>query len=201
MSNFFSFIKSKRFFVHLGLSLFAIALLLFLTLKWLSSYTAHNEFVVVPDFKGQSILKLNEFIADKQVNYLIIDSIYDPSEKKGIVLRQEPEPESKVKHNRIIYLYVTGMQSPQMLMPKLVDRSERQARLIIETYGLKLGKITEQSADCNGCVLAQSSGGKEISEGALVKKGSIINLVIGRKDSFFNTTADDSLLESEPNFE
>ncbi|HQQ93615.1 MAG TPA: PASTA domain-containing protein [Bacteroidia bacterium] len=193
MSQIFSFFKSRNFLLHLGLALLSLLVILLITLRWLSSYTSHGEFVVVPRFTGLHVSDLKTFIQDKDVNYMIIDSIYDPSKEKGIVLRQDPDTGAHVKHNRTVYLYVTGLVAPQMQMPKLIDRSERQARLIIETYGLKLGRITEEASDCNGCVLGQYSGGKSIEPGSLIKKGSVINLVVGRKDRFFTNAMEDSL--------
>ncbi len=198
-----AFFRSKKFLLHLLLAIVTLALILYATLTWLKSYTGHAEYVEVPDFKGQGLKNLDDFVKDTEVSYQIIDSIYDPKLKKGTVLQQHPEPGTKVKHNRRVYLYVTSSVAPQMLMPKLIDRSERQARLIIETYGLKLGKISETPADCNGCVISQTTGGKEINEGSPVKKGSIINLVVGRKSNYFNTSGGDSLQtnlpESAPN--
>jgi beta-lactam-binding protein with PASTA domain len=106
------------------------------------------------------------------------------------VLRQDPESNDRVKHNRKVYLYVTGLVPPGVIMPKLIDRSERQARLIIETYGLKVGKITPKEADCNGCVLSQSIRGVEIEPGKDVKKGSVVDLVVGTKDHIYTAEAD-----------
>lgn len=192
MRNLISFLKSKHFFIQISIILFLIFSVFFVTLQWLSSYTNHGKFVKVPDFKGQNLSHLDDFIKDKNVNYEIIDSIYDPKEKPGIVLRQDPEVNIAVKHNRTIYLYVTGMVAPQIVMPKLVDKSERQARFIISSYGLKVGKITEQAADCNGCVMAQLINGKDIVEGSPVKKGSVIELIVGVKDHFYHAEQEDS---------
>jgi beta-lactam-binding protein with PASTA domain len=198
MRNFFSYFKSPSFFINLLLILLVIAGSFFGVIKWLDSYTNHGEYVVVPDFTGKKTLQLGDFVKDKDVSYEVIDSIYDPSEKPGIVLRQDPEPSSKVKHNRTVYLYVTGLVPPQIKMPQLKDRSERQARLILATYGLKVHNITYQEADCNGCVLAQIHRGKEIEQGANIKKGSVIDLVIGRKDSYIGQhQVDTTDIESE----
>jgi beta-lactam-binding protein with PASTA domain len=201
MSAFFSFFKSKKFFIHFGLILLILFLTFVLVIKWLSSYTKHGEFAQVPDFKGMEINKLDEFVKDKDVLFEVIDSVYDPKQKPGIVLRQDPEANSKVKHNRTVYLYVTGMVAPQIKMPKLIDRSERQARLIVGTYGLKVGRITEKAADCNGCVIAQSTKGKEIAPGEAVKKGSVIDLTIGVKDSHYSSYDNDTTKTDDPNFD
>lgn len=177
-----------------------LVLIFFLVIKWLSAYTDHDEFVQVPDFKGIEIKRLDQFVQGKEVSFEIIDSIYDARQQAGIVLRQDPEPNSKVKHNRTVYLYVTGMVAPQISMPKLVNRSERQARLMIETYGLKVGRVSTKSADCNGCVIAQLINGKEVEPGEAVKKGSTVSLVVGVKDNYYTPESSDTTNTGEPSF-
>jgi len=190
MHSLFAFIKSRQFFTNLIIILVVLFLLFFGIITWLSSYTEHGEYVSVPDFKGQTIENLPSFVSNKEVGYQIIDSVYHPKEKTGIVLRQDPEANSKVKHNRTVYLYVTGTTAPSIKMPKLIDRSERQARLILSTYGLKFGKRIEKRADCNGCILAQLFEGIDIKEGTNIKKGSKVDLIVGIKDSYYNGAAD-----------
>lgn len=174
--------------MQLAIILGLIFLILFGTLKWLSAYTNHGKFVTVPDFRQQSVKQLDEFIKDKNLNYQIIDSIYDPKEKPGIVLRQDPEMNTEIKHNRTVYLYVTSMVAPQITMPKLINRSERQARQTLIRSGLKVGKVSQRTADCNGCVLEQLMNGVSIEPGTGVKKGSVIELVVGVKDNFYRAT-------------
>lgn len=181
MRDFFAYLKSRVFLKHFLLALVSLALVLWLLFKWLAVYTNHGETVEVPDFKGKKIPALNDFVQDKNVRYEIVDSLYDPKEEAGIVIKQDPEAKSLVKHNRTIYLYVTSMLPPQIEMPKLVDRSLRQAVLMIESYGLKVGKQTQVSGDCNGCILKQLYKGKEITPGTPIKKGSVIDLYVGVK--------------------
>lgn len=194
MKDFFLFIKSKTFFKHFAIAILSLVILLWILFKLLGIYTHHGETAVVPDFKGQFISDLDKFIEGKHVRYAIIDSVYEPQEKSGIVLKQEPEANSEVKHNRIIYLYVTSTQPPQIAMPKLVDRSTRQALFMIESYGLKQGTITEIAADCKGCVVKQLYKGKEIMVGEPIKKGSKIDLLVGKKESDYIITPTDSTL-------
>ncbi len=206
MSSFFNFLKTRQFLIHTGIALVLIAIIFWSVTSWLSSYTKHNHYVEVPDFSNQEVASLDEFVKDKSVIYQIIDSLYSPKEKSGIVLRQDPEPKSKVKHNRIVYLYVTCMVAPQVEMPKLIDRSERQARFILETYGFKVGSVREEKADCNGCVIDQIIKGKSVEAGAKVKKGSVVSLIIGRKDGFVanqndSNATNNNLPAEKPDFE
>jgi len=201
MKGFFAFLRSRQFFVHFGLAIITIIITLWILVKMLNSYTRHGDSVEVPDFTGKTIAELNGFIEGKDVRYLIIDSIYAPKEKPGLVIRQDPETKTKVKRNRTIYLYVTGLLPPQMVMPKLIDRSERQAILMLESYGFKIGKITQVAGDCNGCVLGQFIKGKAVEPGTNVKKGTVIDLSIGRKDRFVTASTDTTANSGNTNFE
>lgn len=192
MSDFFKFIKSKVFFKHAAIAIVSLIIILWSLFKLLGVYTHHGETAEVPDFSGKTISELDEFVNGKNVGYVIIDSIYDPKEKPGIVIKQDPEAKSLVKHNRIIYLYVTSTQAPQIAMPKLVDRSTRQAVFMIESYGLKVGKITEIAGDCKGCVLQQFFNGKEIVPGEAIKKGSKIDLSVGKTENEYIVAPTDS---------
>lgn len=201
MNQFTSYVRSRGFFLNLGIIIAVIFLLVFGSLQWLSSYTNHGEFVVVPNFVNAEINALEELSSKNNVQVKIIDSLYDPSEKPGIVLRQDPDSGTKVKHNRTVYLYVTGMVPPQIIMPQLKDRSERQASLIISSYGLKLGDVKEVRADCNGCVLEQLMKGHVVPAGKPIPKGSRIDLLIGTKDAFFSLSNDSTTNQQDSNDE
>lgn len=190
MKDFFSFLKTRTFFKHFALAALSLALVLYICFKLLDVYTGHGDTVPVPDFKGKKISTLDHFVKDKEVQYQIIDSLYSPGEAPGVVLKQDPAPQTQVKHNRTVYLYVTSVLPPQIQMPKLVYASLRQALAMIESYGLKRGKIEEVSGDCDGCVLRMVVNGKVYTaedfrqaEAAkkplMIKKGTVVNLVIG----------------------
>jgi beta-lactam-binding protein with PASTA domain len=176
----FQFIKSKTFLKHLAIYLVVFALLCWMIIVWLGSYTSHGKTITVPDFSGIKLADLDKFISDKNLRYLVIDSIYDVKSPSGVVVKQEPEPNEKVKDNRIIYLYVTSILPPSIQMPKLIDRSLRQAAAMLTTYGLKLGKTKFIPDQCANCVLDQLAKGKKIEPGATIPKGTVIDLVVGR---------------------
>src|ERR1700746_111270 len=177
--SYFKFIKTKKFFIHAGIATVVAILLLWVSFKMVANYTQHNITVKVPDFTGKPIAELNDFIKDKKLRYQIIDSIYSTQQTPGTIIKQDPEKESEVKENRVIYLYVTSMLPPQIEMPKLVDRSVRQAVAMVESYGLK-ANIKYVADACKNCVIKQYYKGKEIAPGTPVKKGSVIELQVGK---------------------
>lgn len=157
-------------------------LVLFLIITfWLNTTTKHGESIKVPDFNGVKITELDKFVEDKNVRYLVIDSIYDVKAPAGTVVKQEPEPNAEVKENRIIFLYVTSILPPSIEMPKLIDRSLRQATSMITSYGLKLNPTVKFVPDqCANCVLDQLVKGKHIEPGEVIEKGTVITLVVGK---------------------
>ncbi|MFQ5335347.1 MAG: PASTA domain-containing protein, partial [Flavobacteriales bacterium] len=88
-------------------------MLFWLFFKFLDYYTNHGESLTVPDFEGLKIAELDEFCKAHQLNYVIIDSIYDLKRERGTVADQIPPPESQVKEGRKIYLTVVS-ELPEM---------------------------------------------------------------------------------------
>lgn len=176
----FQFIKSKIFLKHLVLYITVVSLLFWILLSWLKSSTNHGEMIKVPDFKSLKIVELDQFIIDKNIRYQIVDSIYDAQSPQGTVVKQEPESGAEVKENRIIFLYVTSVLPPSIQMPKLIDRSLRQASSMIISYGLKMAPPKFVPDQCANCVLDQLVKGKKIAPGEIIAKGTVIQLVVGK---------------------
>jgi eukaryotic-like serine/threonine-protein kinase len=177
VKDFLVFLKSKVFFKQLALAFAFVTVALWLVFKWINASTNHNEFVEIPDFSGISITRLDSFVADKQLRYQIIDSLYDSKMSAGTVVAQDPETKTRVKRNRTVYLYVTSYQPKMIKMPNLIDGSLRQAVQLIESYGLKLGR--QKRVPGLNCVLAQKYQGLPIAAGTLLPKGSVIDIEIG----------------------
>ena len=176
----FNFIKSKTFLKHVFLYLLFIGVICLIVTLWLASYTSHGKMIKVPNFTGVKLADLDQFVSDKNVKYLVVDSIYDTKSPIGSVIKQEPEPDAEVKDGRTIYLYVNSVMPPSVLMPKLVDRSLRQAQAMLTTYGLKLGNVKFIPDQCANCVLDQLAIGKRITQGTSIAKGTVVNLIVGK---------------------
>lgn len=179
LKNILAFIKSRTFLINLGIALGGAFLLIWLIFGWMNMYTRHGDTVDVPDFVNQKLAALDKFVEDKNVSYEIVDSLWDPKKAKGVVIRQEPQPGSKVKDGRKIYLYVTATVPPKIGMPQLENLSLRQAQYVCESYGLKMKhKLVNNS--CNGCVVEQRFNGKRIETNTPIDKGSLIELFVGK---------------------
>jgi eukaryotic-like serine/threonine-protein kinase len=163
-----------------------------ITMRWLDSYTMHGETITVPDLRGMSMEQVERQLKSKNLQFAILDSLYDKDAKPASVLDQNPKPENKVKENRTIYLTVNAFNPPQFKMPNLVDKSLRQAMMEIESYGLKIGELKYVPDMAQNAVLKQMINGREIKPGDMVAKGTAIDLVLG--DGLGNTRVEVPLL-------
>jgi eukaryotic-like serine/threonine-protein kinase len=178
MKRFLGFLKSKVFLKNLALAILTFGAITFIIFIWLKDYTNHDDTMMTPDFTGISMKDLEDFSKDHDVRFRIIDSVYLEKKPKGVVVRQDPEANSLIKHNRMIYLYVTATVPQQISMPNLIDASPRQAAAILESYGLKMGKPVMKPGQ--NAVLAQLYKGKMIAPGQPLPKGAVIELWIGK---------------------
>ena len=180
MQNVIEFFKSKTFVVQLSIATVFLTLVFVFTYQWLSAYTKHGETVTVPDLKGMKISQLENFLKDKSLNYKISDSsVYILDKPAGMVVEQDPLPNSHVKENRTVYVTITRTVAPQVKLPNLIDVSQRQAEAILGSYGLKAGSYSYQPDLAKDAVLAMSCNGKSLKPGDAIAKGSVIDFVLG----------------------
>lgn len=183
MKNILSFLKSKTFFKHLGLSIVFVLLLVWLVLKWLDSYTNHGEQIAVPNVVGLNQVELEEYLSKRDLRFEIIDEVYSTEYPKGTVLRQDPvahseETPSYVKSNRKLYLTIVSDQDKMVAIPDLVGRSKRLAQAQLDIVGLK--PVYEPIPyEFNDVVVKQVYKGKEVKAGHKVPYGSKITVYVG----------------------
>lgn len=183
----------KIYLFHLIAAILSVFLFLWLISYYLELYTKHNKYIQTPNVLHLPIQKAITLIQSKHLRYNIIDSIYQPNQQPGIVITQNPEPNTYVKENRSIYLTITSFLPPEVEMPKLIDMSERQAIITLNSYNLKLGKIHYEPSYCNGCVVNQLYQNKPIEPGKPIRKGSKIDLVVGKKGYSDQTSTPDTI--------
>lgn len=181
--NFFQFIGSKQFWRHFLLSVALSGVIIILVISTLKWYTHHGESVVVPNLVGLTPDQISQLETISDVEIIVVDSVFDSRMPRGSVLIQDPVAGSKVKRHRKVYLTTVAVTPEKVDMPDLVDLTLRQAAATLETYGLRLGKISYVPDIAENAILAQSFEGKHIEPGAELPKGSVIDLRVGQSFS------------------
>jgi len=77
-------------------------------------------------------------------------------------------------------LTIVAKLPERVLLPDLKDYSVRQAVSLLETYGLKTGKLRFIQSDFENAVLGQIYNGDTIHADTMILKGSKIDLIVGK---------------------
>ncbi|MCX6304951.1 MAG: PASTA domain-containing protein [Bacteroidetes bacterium] len=177
--DFLGFLFSKKFLRHFLIAIGITLALIWIVLQSLAWYTKHNDYIVVPDYRGLSFVEVQSNPENVNYQFNVIDSIFDADKPKGSILSQDPFPGAKVKKNRMVYLTITSMVPEKTTMPELRDLTLRQAQSMLESAGLKLGKLSYIKSFDEDAVQNQLFKGRIIKAGTVLDKGSVINLSIG----------------------
>ena len=191
------FLKSKSFFINLGLiviSFFVIILLIFFSLK---IYTRHGKEYIVPDISGKLIQEIEQMDEMSPFNIVIIDSIFQEETPSGTILSQEPVANSKAKKGRKIYLTIASFSGDDIDMPSCVDMSLKLAVQTLTDVGLRIGNISFVQGNISNIVVAQQKNGKQIRQNTKVKRGEGIDLVVEMTESQTTTNMPDILGKTE----
>jgi beta-lactam-binding protein with PASTA domain len=179
LKDFGSFLITKAFLKHVGFALLAAFILFFVVFQSLDAFTHHGEGLSVPDFTGKSIHEAMATADKSDLVIEVVDSVYNAPGKKGTIIAQTPPPDFKVKKGRTIHVQIKTFNPERIHMPDFTGVSLIQAKADIETYGLKIGKLTYVPDIATNNVLEQMYRGRAIAPGSWIEKNSRIDLVLG----------------------
>jgi beta-lactam-binding protein with PASTA domain len=170
----------KDLFKHIGitLGLFAFLCIVYFYI-YLPNYTHHGDVVEVPNLKGVSGGELDHILEQQKLRFEVYDSSYSDSLPPLSVVRQFPEAGAKVKENRIIFVSLNRVAPPTLLMPDLTDGSLVNAKTVLKSNGLKLGKTWYEPSPFKNLVKDFRYNGKTIAPGTRIPKGAVIDLIVG----------------------
>ncbi|MCK4631608.1 MAG: PASTA domain-containing protein, partial [Bacteroidales bacterium] len=178
--KFLSFLISKVFLKNLSIAILIATGVIFGSLLFLHIYTHHGRLRQVPDFKGMSPEEVEKAAKIHKLQFVFIDSIYSQQVERGHVVLQHPEPGFNVKKNRKIFLTINAVKPEMVKVPNVVGLSLRQAKSLLQTSGLIIGKLSFVPDLARNNVLKQKNNGIEIEEGDSLKKNAVIDLVLGK---------------------
>nr|AIA17727.1 PASTA domain protein [uncultured bacterium] len=179
MNSVFKYITNKPFWVNLLTAIIIVVLFLILFLKMLGWLTKHGQYLKVPAVTGMNTNDAIKLLQEKGFEVYIQDSVFTDTAKRGVVLKQLPDPNATVKINRTVFITVNRYEPPMVEMPRLEGQNLAFAIQMLERYHLKLGDTTYRPDWMLNSVLEQQYNGMRIAEKAKVQWGSRIDLVIG----------------------
>lgn len=162
----------------MGMILVTLALLFGLSTS-LKYITNHNQKISVPNIIGEDLQDGIRVLSSNKMGYILVDSMFDVNLRPHEIIDQSPKEGSYVKQKRKIYLTINSINPPSVILPNLIDMSKRQAILVLESSGFKLGREIYQPDIAKDAVLQARVNGSPTEPDMLLPKGSVIDLVLG----------------------
>ena len=154
----------------------------YLTGLLLKVYTRHGQKYEVPNFIGTIAPEARPLASEAKLRLEVIDSIYVPKQRPGMIIDQSPKPGMNVKSGRRVFLTINASRPKMEVIPYVTGYSLRQAKNTLESKGFEIDKLVYKTDMATNNVLGESWNGKEIIKGSETKAelGSGITLTVGR---------------------
>ena len=101
---------------------------------------------ILPDIIGLSLEEAEEVLQERDLSLRVLAEEYNPLRPPGIILSQNPAPQSKVKRGRVVKVVVSKGEK-MVLVPDLKGVSLRQAEIMLHEKGLEAGEINWVASD------------------------------------------------------
>lgn len=173
-------IFNKILLYNVLIALGIVVLLLFIVQWSLKSYTRHGESISVPNLKGMTFEQVKTVLSDNNLEWQVMDSVFDLSKPPMSVVDQNPKANSHVKQGRTIYLTINATTAPTTELPDLIGRSSYKfAKMQLESFGFKVGEPMYKPDPHKDAVIGLLVNGKPASKKMKVTKGSTVTLILG----------------------
>ncbi len=173
--GFFSVQQDVKKFVKIVLATFGLIILGILIFNQLMGVVVHQKKeVMVPDLTGKTVGQALQILSDQEIYIKKVGEQYNENIPDGSIISQEPLPGSLVKEGKIIKVILSS-GGQVVLVPQLVGKSLREAKILLRQAGLVLGEETGSYSEeiKKEFVIAQDPSPEEI-----VTRGNMINLVV-----------------------
>ena len=167
----------KHLTLMLAVSLGIIAVV-FLFIK---IYARQGKEFTLPDMVGSNIEEMRAD-ASLDIEYVIVDSVFNEHDPGGRILTQDPKGGTMVKSGRKVYVTITSYSAEKTYLPDLCDLSLRQAVSQLYSMGLQGGTLRFVESPDRNAVLSLSQNGRTLQAGQEVNSGSRIDMVVGLGD-------------------
>lgn len=108
-----------------------------------------QETVQMPNLIGKRIEQAEKLILEYGLKLNKISELYNEKMPEGAVINQSPRPGQMVKKGREVFLTISkGMT--EVVVPNLIGKNIRQARIDLNNIGLEIGKISYRNDETFG---------------------------------------------------
>jgi beta-lactam-binding protein with PASTA domain len=133
-----------------------------------------GDVVIVPDVRGSSVNIAEKKCRDSGLTLSVVGNRISAEVPEGYIIGQDPAPSESLKEGRTIKVVVSAGRRMERI-PQLGGRTLRQAEILIEDAGLRIGRVARvfSHEKSDNVVIASSP-----PAGASVPNGTSVNLLL-----------------------
>lgn len=180
-SRFLHFFTHSLLIKNLVLAFAILVLLFLLVLFSLNIYTHHGQALEVPNLVGLQLNDASKLLSNNEMQYQVIDSVFQPNMQPGVIVQQQPSPGSFIKSYRDVYLTINSRRPPGTAIPDVRDMSLRPAQALLENMGMHVTNVEYVPSEFSNLVKDIKYLGNILAPGQKIPAGSNVTLVVGRK--------------------
>ena len=180
---FLKFLISKQFLINLLIAIVLVVIGYFILDSYMGNYTRHDEKVRVPRVIGENVEDLPNLLEKKGFRFALLDSVWDRTKPKGMVMEQKPIPNELVKEGRKIYITINARSTKKIKLnlDNILQSSVRGAIDNLSSVDIEIKGIEYESYAYSDIVLRiTNESGREIKNNSIITAGSKIILVVGQ---------------------
>jgi beta-lactam-binding protein with PASTA domain len=176
--NIFDKLLNLPIYVNILAVAAVFCLIVYIVLKSLDVYTNHSKAVTVPDVIDLQIEAAAPFFKERNLTYVVIDSVYSKDKIPGAIVEMMPGADLPVKKNRIIYVTVNAKAEKKIAVPDVADISYREAFALLRTRGFEDIEYKYVSGAYRDLTIGVEYGGQMIQSGTRVPVSAKLILVV-----------------------
>ena len=167
---------------------------IFITFRWINSYTEHGVAIIVPDITGMQEEDAISKLAQHHLAGVAYDYTYIKGVPVGEITAQRPAANSKVKRGRKVYLTVSSGNQPMIAIPDVIENSSlREAESRLRAAGFRLTPNDTIAGDLDW-VYGIRYNGRELKDQERIPEGAELTIIVGGGEKY-GTQADGPTVE------
>ncbi len=130
--------------------------------------------VAVPDLVGMTVEEATDTLDKLNLKLEVGDEISSSEYEEGQIISQDPKAEMTVKEGYPVTVSVSKGKVKEGTVPNVVNKTANDAQFVLESYGYKLGGITQENSDMPKDVVIRQTP----EAGTAADPGTAVDIVV-----------------------
>ncbi|HML38444.1 MAG TPA: Stk1 family PASTA domain-containing Ser/Thr kinase [Bacillota bacterium] len=130
--------------------------------------------IAVPNLLGKTVEEATSELKGLNLKLEVEDQISSSEYEKGEIVSQDPNAEMTVKEGYTVTVNVSKGKAKEGTVPNVVNKTQKDAKFVLESYGYELGRVDLENSDMPKDVVIR----QDPADGTEAAAGTKVNIVV-----------------------